>query len=87
MSDASAVAASDAPDGRSTVEIDVRNLGPPEPLTKTLEATADLADDEVLVQYNDRKPQHLYPKLEDRGLAHDTVETDDATVTVIWRES
>ncbi|WP_135663666.1 DUF2249 domain-containing protein [Halorhabdus rudnickae] len=86
MSDADPVAASDAPDGRSQVELDVRNLGPPKPLKQTLEATADLADDAVLLQYNDRKPQHLYPKLEDRGLAHDTVETDDATVTVIWRE-
>ncbi|ACV10359.1 conserved hypothetical protein [Halorhabdus utahensis DSM 12940] len=81
------VAASGAPDDRSTVELDVRNLGPPKPLQKTLEATADLADDEVLVQFNDRAPQHLYPKLDDRGLSHDTVETDDATVTVIWRES
>lgn len=80
------VGASDAPTDRSRVDLDVRNLGPPKPLKQTLEATADLGDDEVLVQYNDRKPQHLYPKLDDRGLTHDTVETDDATVTLIWRE-
>lgn len=87
MSAADPVGASEAPDSRSQVELDVRNLGPPKPLKRTLEATADLADNEVLVQYNDRKPQHLYPKLEDRGLTYDTVETDEATVTVIWRES
>ncbi|WP_136688697.1 DUF2249 domain-containing protein [Halorhabdus amylolytica] len=87
MSSRDPVAASEAPADRSQVELDVRTLGPPKPLKETLEATADLADDEVLVQYNDRKPQHLYPKLEDRGLTYDTVETDDATVTVIWRES
>lgn len=85
MSEIDPVTASEAPAGRTRVELDVRNLGPPEPLRKTLEATADLDEDELLVQYNDREPQHLYPKLSDRGLTYDTVETDDATVTVIWQ--
>jgi len=80
---ARALDGTDAPD-RPTVELDVRDLGPPEPLARTLERAADL-DDAVLVQVNDRAPRHLYPKLDDRGFAHDTVETEDAVLTTIWR--
>lgn len=64
--------------------LDVRALGPPKPLTETLERLADLPDDGVLVQYNDRVPQHLYPRLEERGFAYETVERDDIVVTAIW---
>lgn len=73
---------SDAP-ARPTTELDVRNLGPPKPMAETLETLPDL-DDEVLVQFNDRAPQHLYPKLDDRGYAYETIEYDEATVTLIW---
>jgi len=74
-----------APGDRPVERIDVRNLGPPKPLAETLETLPDL-DGQPLVQVNDRAPQHLYPKLDDRGYAYETVETDDATVTVIWEE-
>lgn len=77
--------ASDAPTDRERVELDVRSLGPPKPLRKTLETSADLSGEELLVQYNDRTPQHLYPKLEDRGLTYETVESEDVTVTLVWR--
>jgi len=65
--------------------LDVRELGPPKPLAETLETLAEM-DGGVLVQINDRAPQHLYPKLEDRGYAYETVEMSDATVTTIWHE-
>ncbi|WP_336337303.1 DUF2249 domain-containing protein [Haloarcula brevis] len=74
-----------APADAPTDRIDVRSLGPPKPLKQTLERLADLDDDTVLVQFNDRAPRHLYPKLDDRGYDFESVETDDATVTVIWR--
>lgn len=74
----------DAPTDRPTETLDVARLGPPEPLRQTLETLAELDDETVLVQRNDRAPQHLYPKLEDRGYEYDTVETDDAVVTAIW---
>jgi len=67
----------------------VRSLGPPEPLQRTLELLAELPDETVLVQRNDRAPQFLDPKLEDRGYAYETVEgseaSDDEVVTVIWQ--
>ncbi|WP_339103718.1 DUF2249 domain-containing protein [Haloterrigena salinisoli] len=74
----------DAPSDRPRKTIDVRSLGPPKPLKNTLEELADLPDETVLVQRNDRVPQFLYPKLEDRGYAYETVEGSEV-VTVIWR--
>lgn len=84
METPSVVQETSAPTDAPTETLDVRSLGPPKPLTETLEALADLADGAVLLQFNDRAPQHLYPKLEERGYTYDTVETDDATVTAIW---
>ncbi|GGN96248.1 MULTISPECIES: DUF2249 domain-containing protein [Haloarcula] len=78
------LAQTDAPADAPTERLDVRELGPPKPLAETLELLPTLDDDTVLVQYNDRAPQHLYPKLEDRGYDYETVDTDEATVTVIW---
>jgi len=77
------VAESGAPDDRPVERLDVRTLGPPEPLTETLERL-EAMDDGVLVQINDRAPQHLYPQLDDRGYVYETTDTGDATVTVIW---
>jgi len=82
---AALISETDAPTDAPTERLDVQSLGPPKPLKQTLERLTDLDDDTVLVQFNDRTPQHLYPKLEDRGYDFESVETDDATVTVIWR--
>lgn len=77
----------DAPTGRPVETLDVAELGPPEPLRRTLELLADLPDETVLVQRNDRAPQFLFPRLEDRGYVHDTVEAGDGVVTAIWVEA
>ena len=76
--------ATDAPSDRPTETLDVADLGPPEPLRKTLELLGELSDETILVQRNDRVPQFLLPKLDDRGYAYDAVETDDGVVTAIW---
>lgn len=76
--------ATDAPADAPVETLDVRSLGPPEPLRRTLETLADLEEETVLLQYNDRAPQHLYPKLDDRGYAYETVEARDRTTTAIW---
>ncbi len=67
------------------VTLDVRELGPPQPLVTTLETLEEM-DESVLIQYNDRAPQHLYPKLTDRAYQYETIETENAVVTVIWSE-
>lgn len=68
----------------TTQTLDVRDLPPPEPLKETLERATELDETSVLVQLSDRVPQHLYPRLDDRGYAYDTVETDSLVVTAIW---
>jgi len=75
----------DLPADAETVRLDVRDLGPPGPLKETLEALAEMDDEVVLIQVNDRAPQHLYPKLDDRGYEYGTVEAIDAVVTAVWR--
>jgi uncharacterized protein (DUF2249 family) len=75
----------DAPSERPHETLDARELPPPQPLKNTLERLAGLDDSVVLVQLNDRRPQHLYPQLEDRGYRYETVE-EDPVVTVIWNE-
>ncbi|USZ72212.1 DUF2249 domain-containing protein [Natronosalvus halobius] len=82
----SVVERTSAPQDRPRTVLDVRSLGPPAPLANTLERLADLPDEAVLLQRNDRAPQFLYPKLEDRGYTYETLETDAEVVTVIWRE-
>ncbi|WP_336037963.1 DUF2249 domain-containing protein [Halobacterium yunchengense] len=78
------LADTDVPDDRDAELLDVRDLGPPNPMVETLEALPDLPAETVLVQVNDRAPQHLYPKLDDRGYEYATVEAGDAVVTGIW---
>lgn len=75
-----------APADRPREVLDVRSLGPPHPLKQTLETLAELSAETVLVQRNDRIPQFLFPKLDDRGYAHETLELDEEVVTVIWRD-
>nr|WP_255198742.1 DUF2249 domain-containing protein [Halorarius litoreus] len=86
MSRTDPIPETDAPTDRPVERLDARDLPPPEPLRQSLERLAELDDDVVLLQTNDRVPQHLFPKLEERGYRHDTVETDDGVVTAIWRD-
>lgn len=80
------LAETSAPADRPRETLDARDLPPPQPLQQTLERLADLDEEAVLVQFNDRAPQHLYPKLGDRGYAYETVETEEVVVTVVWRD-
>ncbi|MFB6156482.1 MAG: DUF2249 domain-containing protein [Haloferacaceae archaeon] len=80
-----AVDATGAPADRPVCAIDVRDDPPPGPLRRTLETLADLDDETVLVQRNDREPRHLYPNLDDRGYEWATVETEAGVLTAVWR--
>ncbi len=82
------------PRDRPVEVLDVRELSPPGPLKETLELLTELPEETVLVQLNDRAPQFLYPKLDDRGYTYVTatdpgptflgVQTDGAVVSAIW---
>lgn len=71
------------PTDRPCQYLDVRELPPPEPLQQTLERVEAL-DEPVLVQLNDRVPQHLYPRLEKRGYQYQTINDGEIVVTAIW---
>jgi hypothetical protein len=72
------------PTERTVRTLDVRALGPPEPMTETLETLEGLGGDALLLQVNDRAPRYLYPRLTDRGYAYATATVEDATVTAVW---
>ncbi|WP_144905528.1 DUF2249 domain-containing protein [Halobellus captivus] len=75
----------DVPSDRAIDFLDARELPPPEPLQRTMNRLAELDDAHVFVQLNDRVPQFLFPKLDEQGIAYQTVETDEGVVTAIWR--
>jgi hypothetical protein len=57
------------------------------PARRTLELLPNLAAETLLVQMNDRTPQRLYPKLDDRGYDYATVERAKDVVTVSCRRT
>lgn len=76
----------DDPDVVDVETLEAADLPPPEPLTKTLEVLSKMSEDTALVQYNDRRPRHLYPKLEERGYEYETrSDEEEDVVTVIWK--
>lgn len=75
----------DAPDSDEVEFLDARDLPPPKPLSETLERVSTLEEGALFLQLNDREPQFLYPKLDDRGYAYRTTDVEEGTVTAIWR--
>lgn len=62
--------------------VDVRDLEPPEPLERTLEALATLPPGKMLVQINRRVPRFLLPKLEERGFTYEIREQSPELVRI-----
>lgn len=54
-------------DIRNVIEIDVRELEPPEPMVKILETLSQVDEETLLLVHHHREPMMLYPKLEERG--------------------
>ncbi len=74
------------PPARTEVWLDVRDMEPPEPLVRTLEALENLPAKSMLVQLNMRVPQFLLPILRERGF-HFTIDEPqpDEVQVRIWR--
>lgn len=81
------LAAVDLSTDRPADFLDARDLPPPEPLEETMNRVAALEESTVFVQLNDRVPQFLFPKLDERGIEYRTAEVEDGVVTAIWRPS
>lgn len=56
------------------LRLDVRGLQPPEPMMQILAACENLAPGATLEVTHDRRPEMLYARLDERGLAHATSE-------------
>jgi len=54
-------------DYKNVIELDVRNLVPPEPMIKILETLSQVDENTLLLVHHHREPMMLYPKLEERG--------------------
>jgi uncharacterized protein (DUF2249 family) len=50
-----------------TIEIDVRGLEPPEPMTRILDSLSRIPTGGSLLARTDRRPVHLFAQLEQRG--------------------
>jgi uncharacterized protein (DUF2249 family) len=71
--------------GDGDIHIDARDLEPPEPLIRTLEAMTHLKKGHRLTMRSNRKPMHLFTQLDERGFAYDcTEQSDHSFVTQIW---
>src|SRR5690606_5823715 len=69
------------------VVLDVRDLEPPEPMVRTLEALEHLPAGATLVQINVRVPRFLLPRLEERGFTYEVREQAPDLVRVFIRRS
>lgn len=54
-------------DYENVIELDVRELVPPEPMIKILETLSQVDENTLLLVHHHREPMMLYPKLEERG--------------------
>lgn len=75
----------DAGAGEDVVVLDVRGLGPPEPLVRTLEALEELPSGSTLLHLNVREPVHLFPRLEERGATWEVRRPGPGLVQVLIR--
>jgi uncharacterized protein (DUF2249 family) len=67
------------------VVLDVRDLEPPEPMVRTLQALEDLPRDGTLIQLNVRVPQFLLPQLDERGFSYEVHEEAPERVRLVIR--
>jgi uncharacterized protein (DUF2249 family) len=70
----------------SAQDLDLRDLEPPEPMRRALEAATSLGRNEVLTIHTRFRPVHLLDRLEELGFIHDSEEcAPDHWETHIWR--
>jgi uncharacterized protein (DUF2249 family) len=66
----------------ATVQIDVSDLAPPEPMVRILEAMAQLPPGQTLLVEHARRPVYLYPQLDALGYRHATRELGPGRVEI-----
>lgn len=67
-------------------EVDARGLEPPEPMLRILAALESLPAGATLRARTDRRPLHLLPELDTRGVQHESAEQPDGSwITTLRR--
>lgn len=67
------------------VELDVRHLEMPQPMTKILETLSSMPDDHILYVHHKRFPVFLVPELKELGYAMKHVEQEDGVDIIIYK--
>jgi uncharacterized protein (DUF2249 family) len=69
----------------ASVQIDVSQLTPPEPMVRVLEALAQLKAGETLLVRHVQRPIYLYSKLDEMGHQHQTWDLGPGHVEILIR--
>ncbi len=70
-----------------TLTIDVRELVPPQPMMRILDALEHLAPGQTLLVHHVRRPAYLYPRLAEMGFQHETVDVAPDQVDIKIRKA
>ncbi len=68
------------------MRIDVRNLEPPQPMVRIVQAIEKLQKGEVLEVLGSRPFTHLLPRLEEMGYKYELKETEEGYILKVWHE-
>ena len=67
--------------------VDCRELEPPEPMVKVLEAVNDMEADEAVLMIHRKMPRLLFSKLDELGFSHEVTEESEGLIKLlIWRD-
>lgn len=72
--------------GEKVIELDVRDLAPPEPMVRILETLSRVDANTVLIVHHHREPMLLYEKLDARGFTATTNKIDEHYYKVVIRK-
>jgi len=74
------------PKDYKVITVDCRELAPPEPMIKVLEAVERLGPEEAVLMLHRKRPAPLLSRLEEQGLAYSLKERENGdTELLIWR--
>ena len=66
--------------------VDCRELEPPEPMVKVLEAIHNAGSDEAVLMIHRKMPRLLFSKLDELGFSHEVTEESEGLIKLlIWR--
>ncbi len=72
---------------KKIISLDCRDLEPPEPMVKVLEAVQVMTVDEAVLMIHRKLPRLILPKLKELGLSFEIAEEQAGSIKLyIWRD-